>query len=197
MIRPRFLADHDLNEHIVTGILRQEPVCEFLRARDLGLAARSDDAILEYAERERLLVVSHGVNTMPATAFARLSRGESFPGLLMVPQSSPIGSIIDNLLLIWAASDLEEWKDHVVFLPLESCGLNGIEMGGRGRPRSTDRAAARLSPNDPPPRESRQLRLWVRGVKGIRVTPGFLLETQTSHQYSLWRSLRWTHQGRP
>jgi hypothetical protein len=32
MSRPRFLADHDLNEHIVDGTLRREPGVEFLRA---------------------------------------------------------------------------------------------------------------------------------------------------------------------
>ena len=29
MSRPRFLADHDLNEHIVSGVLRQEPLIDF------------------------------------------------------------------------------------------------------------------------------------------------------------------------
>lgn len=35
MSRSQFLADHDLNEHIVTGALRQEPAMKFLRVRDL------------------------------------------------------------------------------------------------------------------------------------------------------------------
>jgi hypothetical protein len=117
MSRPRFLADHDLNEHIVTGVLRQEPVIEFLRVRDVGLDARPDAEILEYAQGARLLVVSHDVNTMPGAASARLARGESFPGLFMVQQTRPIRAIIDSLVLIWAASELEEWKDQVVFLP--------------------------------------------------------------------------------
>jgi hypothetical protein len=117
MSRPRFLADHDLNEHIVTGVLRQEPTMEFLRVRDLGMGERPDEEILDHAEREGLLVVSHDVNTMPAAAYARLSGGQSFPGLFMVQQTSPIGPVIENLVLIWAASDLEEWKDQVVFLP--------------------------------------------------------------------------------
>lgn len=118
MSRPRFLADHDLNEHVVAGVLRQEPLIECSRVRDLGMSARSDDEILEYAEHNALLVVSHDVNTMPAAAYARLLRGESFPGLFMVPQASPVRPIIDSLVLIWAASDLEEWRDQVVFLPL-------------------------------------------------------------------------------
>jgi hypothetical protein len=119
MSRPRFLADHDLNEHIVTGALRQEPVMEFSRVRDLGMSEWSDAEILDYSEQERLLVVSHDVNTMPAAAYARLAEGQSFPDLFMVQQTSPIGPVIESLLTIWAASELEEWKDRVVFLPLE------------------------------------------------------------------------------
>jgi hypothetical protein len=118
MSRPRFLADHDLNEHIVAGVVRREPMIDFLVARDVGLDARPDAEVLEYAQAAKMLVVSHDVNTMPDAAHARLSRGDSSPGLFMVHQTSPIGSIIDSLVLIWAASELEEWKDLVVFLPL-------------------------------------------------------------------------------
>jgi Domain of unknown function (DUF5615) len=117
MSRPRFLADHDLNEHIVAGALRQEPAMEFVRVRDLGMSRRPDEEIPEQADREERLVVSHDVNTMPAAAYAHLARGESFPGLFMVHQRTPIGPIVENLVLIWATSELEEWKDQVVFLP--------------------------------------------------------------------------------
>ena len=47
MSRPRFLADHDLNEHIVQGVLRQEPSLEFVRVRNVGMSERSDEEILE------------------------------------------------------------------------------------------------------------------------------------------------------
>ena len=42
MNRPRFLADHDLNEHIVAGVMRLHPEIEFVRVRDVGLADSSD-----------------------------------------------------------------------------------------------------------------------------------------------------------
>jgi hypothetical protein len=112
------LADHDLNEHIVMGVLRQEAAIEFLRVRDLRLSEETDETILEYAQHEALLVVSHDVNTMPAAAYARLSAGQSFPGLFMVQQTSPVAAVIEDLVLVWSASELEEWKDQVVFLPL-------------------------------------------------------------------------------
>lgn len=117
MSRPRFLADHDLNEHIVAGVLRLEAAIEFVRVRELGLSEEIDERILDYAEQEGLLVVSHDVNTMPQAAYARLAKGGSFPGLFVVQQTSPIGLVIDNLVLIWSASELEEWNDQVVFLP--------------------------------------------------------------------------------
>lgn len=118
MSQPRFLADHDLNEVIVAGTLRQEPAVAFMRVRNVGMQEAPDDEILEYAHREQLLVVSHDVNTMPAAAYARLARGKSFPGVVMVPQSLPTGKVIDDLLLIWSASELEEWKNQVMFLPI-------------------------------------------------------------------------------
>ena len=118
MSRPRFLADHDLNEHIVAGVLRREPAVEFVRVRELDMSGQADEAILEYAEREKLLVVSHDVNTMPAAAYARFSTGKSFPGVFMVQQALPIGPMIEDLVLVWSGSELEEWKDQVVFLPL-------------------------------------------------------------------------------
>ncbi len=119
MSRPRFLADHDLNEIVVAGILRRAPSVEFLRVRDVGMEEASDNEISEYADRELRLVVSHDVNTMPAAAYGRSAKGESFPGLLMVRQSLPVGRVIDDLLLIWSATEFEEWKEQVVFLPIE------------------------------------------------------------------------------
>lgn len=119
MSRPRFLADHDVNEHIVTGVLRREPAIDLVRARDVGMSERSDEELLAYAETESWLVVSHDVNTMPAAARARLTAGGSFPGLFMVQQSLPIRPVIESIVMIWSASEMEEWKDLVVYLPFE------------------------------------------------------------------------------
>jgi hypothetical protein len=116
--RPRFLADHDLNEAIVDGVCRREPSVEFTRAREVGLARRPDPELLEYAAARGLIVVSHDVNTMPRHASDRLSRGRSLPGLLMVRQALPLSIAIEQLVLVWSASEAEEWADVIAFLPL-------------------------------------------------------------------------------
>jgi hypothetical protein len=36
----------------------------------------------------------------------------------MVQQTAPICPVIDSLILIWAASEADEWDGQVAFLPL-------------------------------------------------------------------------------
>jgi hypothetical protein len=118
MSRPRFLADHDLNEHIIDGLLRREPAVEFIRAREVGMSERPDPEVLEYAASQGLIIVSHDVHTMPAYAVERIDAGQLLAGLFMVQQTRPIGPIIDSLVMIWSASEAEEWQGHIIFLPL-------------------------------------------------------------------------------
>ena len=112
MSRPRFLADHDLNEHIIDGLLRREPACEFLHARDVGMSDASDPEVLAYAAQNGYIVVSHDVNTMPGHAFALLDAGKAMHGILMVQQTKPIEPVIASLVLIWSASEAEDYYEH-------------------------------------------------------------------------------------
>jgi hypothetical protein len=118
MSRPRFLADNDLNDAIVVSVRRREPAMEFSRLRDLGKATRSDPEVLEFAAQESWILVSHDVNTMRVVAYIRLSAGLSMGSLLLVHQRTGVSSIIDSLLLIWAACEAEEWAGQVEFLPI-------------------------------------------------------------------------------
>jgi predicted nuclease of predicted toxin-antitoxin system len=118
MSRRRFLADHDLNEHIVDGVLRREAALEFTRLREVDLSDKPDAEVLAFAADSGFIVVSHDVNTMPAQAYARSAAGQPMCGLVMVHQAQAIAPVIESLLLIWSASEAEEWQDQVRFLPL-------------------------------------------------------------------------------
>lgn len=118
MSRPRFLVDHDFNEHIIRGARRLQQAVEFLHVRDVALADAADTDVLEYAAAEGWIVLSHDVNTMTAAASTRLATGRPMRGLFLVHQRSPIASIIEELLLIWSASEAEEWAGQIRFLPL-------------------------------------------------------------------------------
>jgi hypothetical protein len=118
MSRPRFLADHDLNEHIVLGVLRREPAIEFARGRDLRLESLPDDEVLEFAAKEGFVVVSHDVNTMTAAAHSRIIAGQPMARLLVSHQTDAIAATIESLVLIWSESEAEEWQDVLCYLPL-------------------------------------------------------------------------------
>ncbi len=54
---------------------------------------------------------------MPAH-FARFVQIQPSPGLIIVEQDLGIGVAIEQLLLIWAASDHEEWQNDIGYLPM-------------------------------------------------------------------------------
>ena len=61
------------------------------------------------------------MQTMPdhfAALLTELLPGDHSPGIILVPQKVPIGTVIQWLLLIWEASRHEEWRDLPTRLPL-------------------------------------------------------------------------------
>lgn len=97
---------------------RIEPAIEFAVAATLGLSEYPDTKILEFAAVNRWLIVSHDVNTMRGHAEVRVQDGLDMAGLFLAPQKYPSRVIAENLVLIWSASQLEEWQGRVVYLPL-------------------------------------------------------------------------------
>ncbi len=114
----RFLADADLNKAIVSGVLRREPSVDFLSANAAGLRGMRDDQVLKFAAENQRVLVSHDVGTMPAHFRAFLGAGDHSAGVFLIPQSLDIGTAIEELLLLWLASEASEWVDRLEWLPL-------------------------------------------------------------------------------
>ena len=62
-------------------------------------------------------MITHDRRTMTRHLLERLAVGKRSPGLFIVPRQSPIGEIVEWLLLVWTASQAEEWRDQIVYLP--------------------------------------------------------------------------------
>ena len=73
--------------------------------------------VLRIAAESGRILVSHDRKTMPAHFERFLERGPS-PGVILVSQELDIGSAIEDLLLIWSATDAEEWIGQLGFVPL-------------------------------------------------------------------------------
>lgn len=116
-MKVRFQADADLNEDIVTGILRRESRVDFQTATAAGLRLLSDLGVLTMSAREDRLLVSHDRRTMPQ-AFAKFVRSTISPGLLIVSQRTNLLTAIDDLLLVWMATEAKEWVNQIGTIPL-------------------------------------------------------------------------------
>jgi hypothetical protein len=117
-VKVRFLADADLNKAIVNGVLRREPSVDFLTAHAAGLRSMRDSEVLAAAAGQNRVLVSHDVGTMPAHFRTFVTAGERSAGVFLVPQSLDIGAAIEELLLVWLASEAPEWINRLVWLPL-------------------------------------------------------------------------------
>jgi hypothetical protein len=113
----RFQADADLNGEIVAGVLRRQPDVDFRSAQEADLRGVPDHEVLALAAGERRILVSHDRRTMPGH-FAEFIRQHTSPGVFIIAQRVSIRAAIEELLLIWSASDSDEWTNLIVELPL-------------------------------------------------------------------------------
>ncbi len=114
----RFLADENFNRHVVKGLWGQNPALEIAIAQEVGLSGRTDDEVLEWAARDQRVVLTHDIRTMTATALQRLDRRAAMTGLILIGKKLPVGPVIENLILIDAASTQDEWIGVILYLPL-------------------------------------------------------------------------------
>lgn len=115
----RFQADADFNEDILFGVIRAEPEVDFQTAAAIGLRGLRvpDDRVLELAASAQRVLVSHDWVTMPYH-FAQFIAAHTSPGLLVIPQHLGVRVSIEQLLMIWVASEAEEYVNRIVRLPL-------------------------------------------------------------------------------
>ncbi len=116
-MKTRFLADADLNHDVVKGILRRAPGIDFRTAIGDELRGLSDREVLALAASEGRILVSHDRKTMPR-AFAEFVRGTSSPGVFIISQKVDPFAAIEARLLVWTASEAEEWANRICTLPL-------------------------------------------------------------------------------
>lgn len=113
----RYQADADLNQAIVTGVLRKDPNIDFQTAYEAQLAGLSDLEVLALATEEKRILVTHDRKTMPYH-FAQFILTHQSSGVLIVSKRLEIEIVINELILIWSASIAEEWTNRLAKIPL-------------------------------------------------------------------------------
>ncbi len=114
----RLAADENFNNDIVRGLLRRKPSLDIMRVQDVGLSGADDPTVLEWAAQEGRVLLTHDVSTITHHAYERIRAGRAMPGVFEVGRGIPIGSAIDDILLLAEYSLDDEWNGQVRYLPL-------------------------------------------------------------------------------
>jgi hypothetical protein len=113
----RFQADADFNQIFVSAVVRRNPQIDIRTATAANLAGLKDPDVLAIAAGENRVLVTHDYRTMPRH-FAEFVRTTANPGLIFVSQHLPIQEVAEDLMLMWAATEPEEWVNRIVYLPI-------------------------------------------------------------------------------
>jgi hypothetical protein len=114
----RFLADASLHDAIVSGCLRREPSMDFLSAHEAHLEGLEDPEVLAIAAEDDRILVTSDLRTMPGHFGDFLLDRGCCCGVFLVKQTAPVAEVIDALILVWAASEADEWRNRIVEIPL-------------------------------------------------------------------------------
>ena len=112
------LIDENLNHRILRGLLRSVPHLDYLLTPDVGLKGTDDPAVLDFAAREKRVLATHDLRTIPKHAYERVKAGLPMPGVIAVPDDLPIGSVIEDLAIVVECAALAEVQSLVIYLPL-------------------------------------------------------------------------------
>ena len=89
-----------------------------VRIQDMGLSGKDDQTVLEWAAQEDRILLTHDVTTITKYAYERLNSGLSMPGVFEIKMDSPLGEVIDDILLLAEYSHENEWAGVIGYLPL-------------------------------------------------------------------------------
>ena len=116
-MRIRFQADADLDGRILRGLRRVAPQIDIRTAADARLAGLEDSDVLRIAAESGRVLVSQDRRTMPGH-FAHYTTSATSSGVIPLRAAIPIATAIEELSLIWSASDAEEWANRLMWIPL-------------------------------------------------------------------------------
>jgi hypothetical protein len=122
MSRCRFLLDECLPSSLWRGLQRHHSeVIAFQVGRDSAPSKGIlDPALLEYCERERLLLVTADRTTLPDHIRGHHANGDHTWGVLVVGPDASLARTIEDLAIIYEATEADEWFDVLFYLPISA-----------------------------------------------------------------------------
>lgn len=120
MSRICYLLDEHVDPALRAQLIRHAPDLLVWMIGDPGAPKRGtlDPDILLWCEAHGFMLVTGNRKSMPGHLQAHLAAGHHVPGILVLHPTMTLGTTLDQLLLIHGASEAEEYRDLMLYLPL-------------------------------------------------------------------------------
>jgi len=112
-----YLLDENMPHGVRDQLLYHEPELKVLCIGDefAPYFGTPDPIILEWIEENGYILVSRNRKTILRHLKDHLLRGRHVPGILLLRCRLPMGQLIEDLRLIFKASQLIDYRDHIEF----------------------------------------------------------------------------------
>ena len=114
----KLLADENLDNTIIRGLLRRNPSIDVLRVQDVGLSGVDDPPVLAWAADNNRILLTHDVATITRYAYERVATNLPMPGVIEIRTDIAIGKAIDDICLILECSTAEDLDSQIYYIPL-------------------------------------------------------------------------------
>jgi hypothetical protein len=117
---PRFLLDEHVPYAIQSRLLRLDAEIDVLVVGQPLAPPKgtSDPDILTWIEKTGYILVTANRRTIPEHVQAHYAAGHHIPGVLLLRRGASLRQIIEQLYLLWVASDAKEYVDRLLYLPI-------------------------------------------------------------------------------
>ena len=116
----RYLLDENVNPILRSALLRESPNLIVWQVGMLGAPALGtlDPEILIWCEENEFLLVTNNRKSMPTHLQDHLAQGRRAAGIFTLNAEMSVGETVEELILIASASDLVEYQDQILYLPI-------------------------------------------------------------------------------
>ena len=120
MSKIRYLLDENVNPVLRSALLKRDANLVVWQVGMPGVPdfGTLDSEILVWCEENEFILVTNNRKSMPVHLEEHLSEGRHATGILTLNENMSISETVDELLLIATASDLEEYQDIILYLPI-------------------------------------------------------------------------------
>ena len=118
-MKVRFLLDENLSKQIKIATIRLNQAIDILCVgeQDAPSFGTLDPDILLYLESAQRLLITDNRKSMPGHLESHWASGGRIWGLFWVRPQTQIGQLAQALVLVWEATEAEEWIERVDWIP--------------------------------------------------------------------------------